>query len=181
MNHLTVWGLILCQKLFSVWTPLYSDSVLWEYSDISCHEKMSQHLFSVLSLGYIDLSKRRVSPEEAIKCEDKFTKSKTVSQIIPKYLFCRQHIAFLCMSGWLKRVFPRVDEHELTRVFVNLTFWRVLLYLQVYSILRHVAEVLEYTKDEQLESLYQRTAWVFDEKYKRPGYGAYDVFKQAVS
>lgn len=52
---------------------------------------------------------------------------------------------------------------------------------QVYSILRHVAEVLEYSKDEQLESLYQRTAWVFDEKYKRPGYGAYDVFKQAVS
>uniref|UniRef100_A0A8C1DJU7 Eukaryotic translation initiation factor 2 subunit 1 n=1 Tax=Cyprinus carpio carpio TaxID=630221 RepID=A0A8C1DJU7_CYPCA len=78
--------------------------------------------------GYIDLSKRRVSPEEAIKCEDKFTKSKTV-----------------------------------------------------YSILRHVAEVLEYTKDEQLESLFQRTAWVFDEKYKKPGYGAYDVFKQAVS
>ncbi|KAM6359791.1 eukaryotic translation initiation factor 2 subunit 1 isoform 1-T3 [Alca torda] len=78
--------------------------------------------------GYIDLSKRRVSPEEAIKCEDKFTKSKTV-----------------------------------------------------YSILRHVAEVLEYTKDEQLESLFQRTAWVFDDKYKRPGYGAYDAFKHAVS
>lgn len=58
---------------------------------------------------------------------------------------------------------------------------RGLLCLQVYSILRHVAEVLEYSKDEQLESLYQRTAWVFDEKYKRPGYGAYDVFKQAVS
>ncbi|RXM97577.1 Eukaryotic translation initiation factor 2 subunit 1 [Acipenser ruthenus] len=54
-------------------------------------------------------------------------------------------------------------------------------YPWVYSILRHVAEVLEYTKDEQLESLFQRTAWVFDEKYKRPGYGAYDAFKQAVS
>merc|ERR1719427_487327 len=78
--------------------------------------------------GYIDLSKRRVSPEEAIKCEDKFTKSKTV-----------------------------------------------------YSILRHVAEVLEYSKDEQLENLFTRTAWVFDEKYKRPGYGAYDAFKQAVA
>lgn len=71
---------------------------------------------------------------------------------------------------------------------MNLTFESVfalihcgLLRLQVYSILRHVAEVLEYSKDEQLESLYQRTAWVFDEKYKRPGYGAYDVFKQAVS
>lgn len=44
-----------------------------------------------------------------------------------------------------------------------------------------MAEVLEYSKDEQLERLYQRTAWVFDEKYKRPGYGAYDAFKQAVS
>uniref|UniRef100_A0A6Q2YAX1 Eukaryotic translation initiation factor 2 subunit 1 n=1 Tax=Esox lucius TaxID=8010 RepID=A0A6Q2YAX1_ESOLU len=71
--------------------------------------------------GYIDLSKRRVSPEEAIKCEDKFTKSKTV-----------------------------------------------------YSILRHVAEVLEYTKDEQLESLFTRTAWVFDEKYKRPVWTFWD-------
>ncbi|EDL08749.1 mCG118545 [Mus musculus] len=35
--------------------------------------------------------------------------------------------------------------------------------------------------DEQLESLFQRTAWVFDDKYKRPGYGAYDAFKHAVS
>lgn len=57
----------------------------------------------------------------------------------------------------------------------------VFVVLQVYSILRHVAEVLEFTKDEQLESLFQRTAWVFDEKYKKPGYGAYDAFKQAVS
>ena len=54
-------------------------------------------------------------------------------------------------------------------------------FVQVYSILRHVAEVLEYTKDEQLESLYERTAWFYDDKYKKPGYGAYDVFKQAVS
>ncbi|TRY55835.1 hypothetical protein DNTS_035046 [Danionella cerebrum] len=95
----------------------------WVSHDRSCLDSHG-HVFT----GYIDLSKRRVSPEEAIKCEDKFTKSKTV-----------------------------------------------------YSILRHVAEVLEYTKDEQLESLYQRAAWVFDEKYKRPGYGAYDIFKQAVS
>lgn len=53
------------------------------------------HLFLFLthdvhgSTGYIDLSKRRVSPEEAIKCEDKFTKSKTVSVFclfIAKYI-----------------------------------------------------------------------------------------------
>lgn len=31
--------------------------------------------------GYIDLSKRRVSPEEIKKCEEKFTKAKAVSLI----------------------------------------------------------------------------------------------------
>ena len=30
--------------------------------------------------GYIDLSKRRVSPEDVIKCEEKFAKAKCVSQ-----------------------------------------------------------------------------------------------------
>ena len=29
--------------------------------------------------GYIDLSKRRVSPEEVLKCEEKFAKAKAVS------------------------------------------------------------------------------------------------------
>ena len=29
--------------------------------------------------GYIDLSKRRVSPEDAKKCEEKYNKGKTVS------------------------------------------------------------------------------------------------------
>lgn len=51
-----------------------------------CHEK--KKVVSALSVGYIDLSKRRVSPEEAIKCEDKFTKSKTVSLIVSKCLVC---------------------------------------------------------------------------------------------
>ena len=30
------------------------------------------------STGYIDLSKRRVSPEEIQKCEEKYSKAKTV-------------------------------------------------------------------------------------------------------
>ena len=29
-------------------------------------------------LGYIDLSKRRVSPDDASKCEEKFARGKTV-------------------------------------------------------------------------------------------------------
>uniref|UniRef100_T1J8V6 Eukaryotic translation initiation factor 2 subunit 1 n=1 Tax=Strigamia maritima TaxID=126957 RepID=T1J8V6_STRMM len=77
--------------------------------------------------GYIDLSKRRVSPEDIIKCEEKFAKAKAVN-----------------------------------------------------SILKHVAEILKYESDAQLEKLYQKTAWLFDEKYKKQAY-CYDVFKHAVS
>ena len=77
--------------------------------------------------GYIDLSKRRVSPEDIIKCEEKFAKAKAVN-----------------------------------------------------SILSHVAHMLGYTSDGQLEELYEKTAWYFDEKMKKPG-AAYDVFKMATT
>lgn len=61
--------------------------------------------------GYIDLSKRRVSAEEILKCEEKFARGKTVN-----------------------------------------------------SILRHTAQVLNFTTDEQFEELYEKTAWKLDEK-----------------
>jgi len=77
--------------------------------------------------GYIDLSKRRVSTDEVKKCEEKFTRGKTVA-----------------------------------------------------SILRHVGEILEYESDEQLEELFEKTAWYFDEKNKHIG-GAYEAFKHAVA
>jgi len=77
--------------------------------------------------GYIDLSKRRVSVEEVKKCEEKFTRGKTVA-----------------------------------------------------SILRHVGEILKYDSDEQLEELFEKTAWFFDEKYRTTG-GAYEAFKHAVA
>ena len=50
----------------------------------------------------------------------------------------------------------------------------------VNSILRHVAELLHYDSDEQLEELYQKTAWHFEEKYKKQKASAYDFFKQSV-
>lgn len=49
----------------------------------------------------------------------------------------------------------------------------------VNSILRHVADILNFEANEQLEELYQKTAWHFEEKYKSKA-AAYDVFKQAV-
>jgi len=77
--------------------------------------------------GYIDLSKRRVSPEEIAKCEDKYAKAKCVN-----------------------------------------------------SILRHVAELLDYESDDQLEELYEKTAWHFDRKFGKPG-ASYDAFKHVVT
>lgn len=77
--------------------------------------------------GYIDLSKRRVSPEDIVRCEEKFAKAKAVN-----------------------------------------------------SILRHVADILGYTTDDQLEELYRKTAWHFEDKNKKQG-SSYDVFKQAIN
>lgn len=81
--------------------------------------------------GYIDLSKRRVSQEEAKKCENKYSKAKCV-----------------------------------------------------YSILRHTVELLHQSENEvDFEDLYKRTAWTFDEKYKRENEkypASYDMFKRAV-
>jgi translation initiation factor 2 subunit 1 len=77
--------------------------------------------------GYIDLSKRRVSTEEILKCEEKFARGKTVN-----------------------------------------------------SILRHTAEVLKLTTDQEFEELYEKTAWKLDDIYKKPGY-SYEIFKQCVT
>lgn len=72
-----------CRRMLSITGWKHGPCGVLEYSIVSrercfCVEA-PPHVSSVLSPGYIDLSKRRVSPEEAIKCEDKFTKSKTVS------------------------------------------------------------------------------------------------------
>uniref|UniRef100_A0A1I7VB77 Eukaryotic translation initiation factor 2 subunit 1 n=1 Tax=Loa loa TaxID=7209 RepID=A0A1I7VB77_LOALO len=50
----------------------------------------------------------------------------------------------------------------------------------VNSILRHVADQLGYDSEEQLEELYDKTAWYFDRKLKRKG-AAFDIFKKAIT
>jgi len=50
----------------------------------------------------------------------------------------------------------------------------------VNSIFRHVAEQLGYDSDNQLEDLYERTAWHFDRKYKKKA-ACYDIFKKAIT
>ena len=50
----------------------------------------------------------------------------------------------------------------------------------VNSIVRHVAEILGFKSNEDLEALYKKTAWYFESKSKKQG-TAYDYFKQAVA
>jgi len=50
----------------------------------------------------------------------------------------------------------------------------------VNSIVRHVAEILGFKTNEELEDLYKKTAWYFETKSKKQG-TAYDYFKQSVS
>jgi len=50
----------------------------------------------------------------------------------------------------------------------------------VNSIVRHVAEILGFKTNEELEDLYKKTAWYFEAKSKKQG-TAYDYFKQSVA
>lgn len=39
---------------------------------------------------------------------------------------------------------------------------------------------MKFGTDEQMEELYTKTAWFFDDKYKKPG-ASYEAFKHAVT
>ena len=50
---------------------------------------------------------------------------------------------------------------------------------KINLILRNVAQKLNYKEDYQLEDLYSKSAWYFDEKYKQDN-SSYEWFKKAV-
>merc|ERR1712183_171827 len=50
----------------------------------------------------------------------------------------------------------------------------------VNSIVRHVAEILGFKSNEELEDLYRKTAWYYETRAKKQG-TAYDYFKQSVA
>jgi len=67
--------------------------------------------------------------------------------------------------------------HDLAAVFEIIE-----ICAQVNSILTHVAALLNYDSNAQLEELYQKTAWMFDRKYGKTGASySYEAFKHAVT
>jgi hypothetical protein len=88
--------------------------------------------------GYIDLSKRRVSPEDITKCEERYTKSKTVASIM-------RHVA--SRSGGVVVASDDADKKEDGE---------------------GEAAIVGETEEERLESLYEQIAWPVGKKYGHP-------------
>jgi translation initiation factor 2 subunit 1 len=78
-------------------------------------------------------------------------------------------------KGYIDLSKRRVSDEEISKCTEKFARGKT-----VNSILRHTAEILKFSTDEQFEELYEKTAWKFDDKYKKAGY-AYDIFKQCVS
>lgn len=105
--------------------------------------------------GYIDLSKRRVSPEDIIKCEERYMKAKTVASIM-------RHVA--------SRL-PSVDADEATEGAEVAT-------KEAQDVGSEVAvSAVGSSEEERLEKLYDQIAWPLGRKYGHP----YEAFKLALT
>jgi translation initiation factor 2 subunit 1 len=106
--------------------------------------------------GYIDLSKRRVSPEDITKCEERFMKARTVASIM-------RHVASRLPSydpdagsadaPEAKKSQDREEGGD------------------------EVAPPVGQSEEERLEKLYDQVAWVLGRKYGN----VYDAFKLALT
>ncbi|TDL16170.1 eukaryotic translation initiation factor 2 subunit alpha [Rickenella mellea] len=110
--------------------------------------------------GYIDLSKRRVSPEDITKCEERYMKSKTVASIM-------RHVASKLPSlhGDTPRT-PTSSAKPQKRADKG----------EVEDGDEEVA-MSSSNEDEVLNQLYEQVTWPLGKKYGHP----YDAFKLALT
>jgi len=105
--------------------------------------------------GYIDLSKRRVSPEDITKCEERFMKARTVASIM-------RHVASRLPSydpdatSSADAPSKNQDREEGGD---------------------EVAPPVGQSEEERLEKLYEQVAWLLGRKYGN----VYDAFKLALT
>lgn len=125
-------------------------------------------------VGYIDLSKRRVSPEDIVKCEERYLKSKTVASIL-------RHVASKIPSvnaeGGGKEA-SSVPAAEPAAEKENKRAAR-----KARQAAHDEDGTIEHeipgggNEDEKLEQLYEQIAWPLGKKYGHP----YDAFKLALT
>lgn len=123
--------------------------------------------------GYIDLSKRRVSPEDIIKCEERYMKSKTVASII-------RHVASKVPSvgvegqGEAKTAEQEEKEHEAKR---NRRVHRKEAQERGEEVMEEEGATASASEEERCEQLYDQIAWPLGKIYGHP----YDAFKLALT
>jgi translation initiation factor 2 subunit 1 len=111
--------------------------------------------------GYIDLSKRRVSPEDIVKCEERYMKSKTVASIM-------RHVASKLIGI---EPDPRPESGETSEPSKRSQKSRG----DVEELDDGGAGQLN--EESRLEHLYEQIAWPLGKKYGHP----YDAFKIALT
>ncbi|GLB42970.1 putative eukaryotic translation initiation factor 2 subunit alpha [Lyophyllum shimeji] len=118
--------------------------------------------------GYIDLSKRRVSPEDIVKCEERYMKSKTVASIL-------RHVASKLPSHDVEAEIagapaePAEKESKKAR--------RERRAAGEEDVPEPEIPTGGPNEEERLEMLYETIAWPLGKKYGHP----YDAFKLALT
>ena len=111
-------------------------------------------------VGYIDLSKRRVSPEDITKCEDKFMKSKAVASIM-------RHVATRT-SGAVETGGPAKEAEAPAKEAEH---------KEGEEEEEEDAGAHGGSDEEKLEELYEQIVWPLAAKYGH----TYDAFKLALT
>ncbi|TFL04775.1 translation initiation factor 2, alpha subunit [Pterulicium gracile] len=123
--------------------------------------------------GYIDLSKRRVSPEDITKCEERYMKSKTVASIM-------RHVASKMPS---ESAIAAADDAGTTTTTTTTTTEAPVETKKSRRAAKHQqdddggAPVADDGEEERLERLYEQIAWPLGRTYGHP----YDAFKLALT
>ncbi|KAF8627541.1 hypothetical protein AX15_004376 [Amanita polypyramis BW_CC] len=120
--------------------------------------------------GYIDLSKRRVSPEDIVKCEERYMKSKTVASIL-------RHVA-----SKITTVGPDAQLDDAQAIEAGEKESRKVRKARQAGQEDEILEQPEGSpgganEEEKLEKLYEQIAWPLGRKYGHP----YDAFKLALT
>lgn len=113
-----------------------------------------------MHIGYIDLSKRRVSPEDITKCEDRFMKSKAVASIM-------RHVATRTPGAAVEAEAEAPKEAEAAPKGEG----------NKEEEEEEEAGIPGGSDEERLEELYEQIVWPLATKYGH----TYDAFKLALT
>jgi translation initiation factor 2 subunit 1 len=158
---------------------------------LSCYD-----LHFILVPGYIDLSKRRVSPEDIVKCEERYMKAKTVASImrhvaskVPSTaIFDANGVASPSAEAEAPQSFPDVSskieaDDKSTKKSRRAARKQAVAGVDPEDPSVAMAEdatggaVAGAGEEERLEQLYEQIAWPLGRKYGHP----YDAFKLALT